>query len=642
MRRLRVFKFLVPVATACVVIGTVAGAVVAATAGAAVAASPSASSCQFDGHPANGLLTGIAPGSNITITCTGLPTPGTVVLAQASPLAALLPSSEAVDEADTAALKFVTVTSSGTLPPGTSFTVPTTFKAADPNAACPPTQAQVNTGLVGCAVAVAELSGTNFGDELLQYAGQVEPQAPSLALGSTSAHAGDQVTVKNGSGAGDWWGNATGTTTLSASDIKVDGVQAGSTTASVSAAKYSITVNKKTGKVTPGPLVPEQLSGTFTVPCGVAGNQQVSVTEPNSTPHPGTISASAPLQVLPGTTPAVTGLTPNRGASGGGTSVTIAGCNFTSATGVSFGTNAATSFHINSDTSITAVSPPGKGIVDVVVTGPGGHSASNTASQFTYGFEGYDMTGTDGGTFSFGDAKNFGSLPGLGVKPAAPIVGVSATADGGGYWLAGADGGVFGFGDAKEIGSLPGMGIKPVAPIVGIASPDIGGYWLVGGDGGVFAFGNAKNFGSLPGLKVTPAKPIVGIASTPDGLGYWLVGADGGVFAFGDAKDFGSLPGLKVTPAAPVVGVAAADAGGYWLVGQDGGTFAFGDAKNFGSLPGLKVTPAKPIVGITGPDAGGYWLVGADGGVFSFGDAKFFGSMGGKTLAAPVQGVGLA
>jgi hypothetical protein len=47
----------------------------------------------------------------------------------------------------------------------------------------------------------------------------------------------------------------------------------------------------------------------------------------------------------------------------------------------------------------------------------------------------------------------------------APVVGVSATPDGGGYWLVASDGGVFNFGDAGFFGS---MGGKPlVAPVVG-------------------------------------------------------------------------------------------------------------------------------------------------------------------------------
>jgi hypothetical protein len=60
---------------------------------------------------------------------------------------------------------------------------------------------------------------------------------------------------------------------------------------------------------------------------------------------------------------------------------------------------------------------------------------------------------TDGGVYTIGDAPFFGSLPGLGLTPVAPIVGMTRTPDGGGYWLVGADGGVFTFGDAHFYGS---------------------------------------------------------------------------------------------------------------------------------------------------------------------------------------------
>ena len=67
--------------------------------------------------------------------------------------------------------------------------------------------------------------------------------------------------------------------------------------------------------------------------------------------------------------------------------------------------------------------------------------------------------GTDGGVFTFGDAGFFGSLPGRGAAPAAPIVGMARTPGGGGYWLVGADGGVFTFGDAGFHGSAGASGL---------------------------------------------------------------------------------------------------------------------------------------------------------------------------------------
>jgi hypothetical protein len=85
-------------------------------------------------------------------------------------------------------------------------------------------------------------------------------------------------------------------------------------------------------------------------------------------------------------TPVVTGISPASGPLSGGTTVTITGSNFTGATGVSFGGTAAASFTVNSDTSITAVSPAANsvGSVDVTVTTPNGTSATSTADQFSY------------------------------------------------------------------------------------------------------------------------------------------------------------------------------------------------------------------------------------------------------------------
>lgn len=64
--------------------------------------------------------------------------------------------------------------------------------------------------------------------------------------------------------------------------------------------------------------------------------------------------------------------------------MTITGTNFTEASAVRFGTAVATSFTVNSATSITAVSPPGHGPVNVTVTIPAGTSPTSPADQFNY------------------------------------------------------------------------------------------------------------------------------------------------------------------------------------------------------------------------------------------------------------------
>ena len=64
---------------------------------------------------------------------------------------------------------------------------------------------------------------------------------------------------------------------------------------------------------------------------------------------------------------------PDQRSDGRRHSVTITGTGFTGATAVDFGTTAATSVTVVSDTSITADSPAGTGTVDVTVTTPARH-----------------------------------------------------------------------------------------------------------------------------------------------------------------------------------------------------------------------------------------------------------------------------
>ncbi|MEW6473822.1 MAG: hypothetical protein AB1679_16340 [Actinomycetota bacterium] len=205
--------------------------------------------------------------------------------------------------------------------------------------------------------------------------------------------------------------------------------------------------------------------------------------------------------------------------------------------------------------------------------------------------------------------------------PAAQAADASAGTAGGGYWMVASDGGIFSFGTAKFFGSTGNINLNQ--PIVGIAAtPSGNGYWMVATDGGIFAFGDAKFFGSTGNIKLN--RPIVGMAATPSGNGYWLVASDGGIFAFGDARFFGSTGAMKLNK--PIVGMAATRSGnGYWFVASDGGIFAFGDARFFGSTGNTKL--ARPIAAMAATPSGhGYWFISSDGGVFAYGDANFFGA----------------
>ncbi|MGO9558160.1 MAG: beta strand repeat-containing protein [Acidimicrobiales bacterium] len=146
---------------------------------------------------------------------------------------------------------------------------------------------------------------------------------------------------------------------------------------------------------------------TSEVDFGGVASPSFSVTSPT------TITATAPSSVVPGevditvvtlsgtssasvadeftylSLPTVTDVSPPSGPVTGGTSVSITGTGFTTASAVTFGGTPATSFTVNSDTSITATAPPQTQPapfgVSVQVTTAGG-TAGNGADDdvFTY------------------------------------------------------------------------------------------------------------------------------------------------------------------------------------------------------------------------------------------------------------------
>ncbi|UJW85878.1 IPT/TIG domain-containing protein [Devosia sp. SL43] len=126
-------------------------------------------------------------------------------------------------------------------------------------------------------------------------------------------------------------------------------------------------------------IVNSATSITATSPAGT-GTVDVTVTTPG-----GTSATSAADQFTYVAAPTVTSLSTTAGPTGGGTTVTIVGTGFSIATAVTFGGTPASTFTINSPTSITAVAPAGSaGTVDVRVTTVGGTSATGPSDQFTY------------------------------------------------------------------------------------------------------------------------------------------------------------------------------------------------------------------------------------------------------------------
>ncbi len=119
---------------------------------------------------------------------------------------------------------------------------------------------------------------------------------------------------------------------------------------------------------------------TATAPAGAAGTVDIRVISAG-----GSSAIGAADQYTFVAAPVVTAVAPSAGPTSGGTTVVISGSNFSGATGVRFGTNAASSYIVNSPTQITATAPAGAvGTVDVRVTTLGGASATSTADRFSY------------------------------------------------------------------------------------------------------------------------------------------------------------------------------------------------------------------------------------------------------------------
>ncbi len=293
----------------------------ATTPSATTLASQSASTlpkCTFNGKSLP-LVTGVSAGSKIAVACTGLPPlhpymlVGTSLVLAIDPAAAPLLSGQVTSlpglMALLRALKEIDLPSATTPISGLSgnlsvnWTVPS-FQALDPNASCPPTQQEFNSGLLGCALAMIDLTSfkpVGAGSALFEYAGfPVFPPRPTLALSASKAAPNQTVSVGDASGATTYWWlstlstlqSALGTGTGSPPKVTVTLVEQGKSVPTTSNAHVALATYN--GRV----FTPPVLSGDFTVPTTVTGAVTVNVrlTAPLDG-IPLTNAASAPLVV---------------------------------------------------------------------------------------------------------------------------------------------------------------------------------------------------------------------------------------------------------------------------------------------------------------------------------------------------------
>ncbi|MGH9205752.1 MAG: hypothetical protein ACRD1G_04220, partial [Acidimicrobiales bacterium] len=278
--------------------GTLVG-VVTATSGVAFAAPPA---CTFNGSPT--FVPGVLPGSVITLACTNLPAADSFAIAESSGLARVIsPASDAQSVRDVAASKLGVT--AATLQAGTTYTLPATYTATDPNAQCPMPQAQANLGVTNCTLEVDDVTTGNVpvGNALLGYTADATPANPTLTAAPGVGKAGDSVTV-NGTG---FWGAAISGApgVLLGNPISAPAVTVGPNAVTpVSGNAVVPTVYNSNGttgtfaanSATYGPAV-------LHVPAAVAGSNPVNVLEANTTPltgngSGGTVAGSAPFTVL--------------------------------------------------------------------------------------------------------------------------------------------------------------------------------------------------------------------------------------------------------------------------------------------------------------------------------------------------------
>jgi hypothetical protein len=239
--------------------------------------------------------------------------------------------------------------------------------------------------------------------------------------------------------------------------------------------------------------------------------------------------------------PSVTDVNPALGPTNGGTTTTITGlgfCDFPSA--VTFGATPASSFTVNSDTSITAVTPVhALGVVDVHVTTVAGTSASNPGDRFGFVTSGiYTLDGYGGfhpddsapitneaywggwriarsahAWTSAGATQQGFTLDGYGglhvYGPATPAFAETAATKGNHYW---------GWDIARDFAFLPN---------------GTGGF-VLDGYGGLHGFGiNTAAAPTAVGYSYFGVDVAIKVVIAGDGLGGYTLDAYGGLHPFG-------------------------------------------------------------------------------------------------------------
>jgi hypothetical protein len=236
----------------------------------------------------------------------------------------------------------------------------------------------VITGTNFSGVSAVSFGGTASTTFTVDSATQITATAPAHAAGVVDV----TVTAAGGTsttGAGDQYTYVAAPTVTSVTPSS--GTTAGGTSVVIAGTNFTGATAVSFGATAATTFTVDNAGQiTATSPAHAAGTVDVRVT---TTGGQSATGASDQYTYVAG--PTVTSVTPSSGTTAGGTSVVIAGTNFTGATAVSFGGTAATTFTVDNAGQITATSPAhAAGTVDVTVTTTGGTSATGAGDQYTY------------------------------------------------------------------------------------------------------------------------------------------------------------------------------------------------------------------------------------------------------------------
>jgi hypothetical protein len=256
--------------------------------------------CSFNGSTLPIVMNAQA-GRVISVSCTGLTANNPYVVLQASLLIGIDPQAKALLSGNSglspalflAALAAVPKINPQSISTQLSdangklafdYTVPSS-QAPDPNATCPPSKVQYNSGLIGCALAMVDLvtqKPVGAGSAVLEYVGApFLPPPPTMTLSAKKVVRGQTLVASDTPGATTYWWLST---LASLNNLLTGGTGAPKVTVALgpkNPAKQTPAVSNVTAQpasYSNSVFTPPKLFGTFKIPSTLSGGKRVWVT----------------------------------------------------------------------------------------------------------------------------------------------------------------------------------------------------------------------------------------------------------------------------------------------------------------------------------------------------------------------------